>query len=135
MSDPATLPRDLLQANETRVRLSHGSGWVLPADAVRVDPASEFANPFRWIGSVGSSGGEWWVERGSRRWYRSSKAEVQQLAVTLHADWMAEPEQTQLRRRVRGVFKERRPACWCALDGSCHGDTLVFIATTPKDGT
>lgn len=119
----------------TRMQLSRVRGAPLPDNALRCDAGTEFANPFRVMGTVDHMGSQWWVEHiNGRHWPCTGRLHAHGLAVELHKAWIEAPQQQAFRDRVREALHGRVPACWCGLDTPCHGDTLAAIASTAMEG-
>ncbi len=135
IDSPAPTAELDLEPLPPRIQMLQWRGYLLPKDAVRCDGISEFANPFRWMGSVGGDGdgGEWWVERRLSRWAAKGRLQAMQMAFDLHADWLLAPEQKARRNQVRHAFRGKRPACFCRLDEPCCGDTLALVAATEEE--
>lgn len=98
-----------------RIRLSRVKGWRLPDDAVKVDRATKWGNPF----VVGVDG---------------SAAECVDLYRKLLAGLVCVSAKAPIDRqhRTRSVvltdwheLAGKRLACWCRPDAPCHADALA----------
>ena len=106
-----------------RVQLKRERGWRMPENTVKVDRTSKFGNPFT-------------ADRYGR-----------EQAVALHRLWMTGEMTDEYimgafpgligkhlvsRRKTMGALLPtlagKNLACWCSLDGPCHGDTLLELA-------
>lgn len=131
----------------SRIRLSRAKGWRMPEEAVRVDRATIWGNPWR-VGKPGlmllprALGTGWELEM------LAAKSIDEDQAVTCYRDWLAgdPPRPAGLTSRgiaaYRSQLGERRAlilsrlpelrgrslACWCALDAPCHADVLLELA-------
>ncbi|MGZ9812612.1 DUF4326 domain-containing protein [Pseudoroseicyclus sp. H15] len=99
-----------------QIQLSRRSSWRRPEGAVVVALSSLWGNPYR-IGHTCPAEG---ITRSLTR----------QEAVERHEAWLtgesvgASAERACARRELRG----QDLACWCPLEGPCHGDVLVRLA-------
>lgn len=135
----------------SRIRLSRAKGWRMPEEAVRVDRATIWGNPWQ-IGMPGKV----LLPRQDRStgWEMEAQACMPidaAEAVTCYHSWLAGyPLLLPARLTARGVavyraqLAERRDAilfrlprlrgralaCWCALDAPCHADVLLEMANT-----
>lgn len=100
-----------------RVQLSRARGWRKPDGVVVVARPSKWGNPFR-VGHPDPITGEPITTRAEavERYARHSRPGG---AFALDLD--------AVRRELGG----RDLACWCPLDGPCHADVLLRIASTP----
>jgi len=95
-----------------RIQLSRRRGWRMPRDAVKVDRATRWGNPFR--------------------------AGEQDAAhcVAMFRDWLVHglpqrPDLDAKRARILTDLHQLRGkclACWCKLDEPCHADVLLDLA-------
>jgi len=85
-----------------RIQLSRRKGFRLPADTIVVARPSRWGNPFR---AENASERPRMVER-YRKWFGSAAAK-------------------SLRAEAISCLCGRNLACWCPLDGPCHGDVLL----------
>ncbi len=85
---------------------------VIPADAVYVGRPTKFGNPFK-------------IQKDFPR----------DVCVAFYAGWMAQDEQSELRKAVREELAGKDLVCWCAPE-RCHADILLSIAndTSQKEG-
>lgn len=86
-------------------RVYHKARGYVPPDAVYVGRPTKFGNPF-------------YLHCESQRDEVCDKYE----------HWIAEPEQAQLRARIKSELKNKNLVCWCA-PARCHADTLLRIAS------
>ena len=115
-----------------RIRLSRARGWRKPADAVVVARPSRWGNPFP-VAAVLAAG------------EAAATAEGRALVVARFADavrrgpespWWTTEHADHL-GWIRGHVTElagRDLACWCPLDGPCHADVLLELASPPGRG-
>lgn len=105
-----------------RIRLSRAKGWRLPENTVVVSRPGPWGNPF----VVGEDG---------------TRAEVVRLHRLLLGGYLclsakADPDKQRahLKHAVANIasLAGKNVACWCALDGPCHGDTLLELAALAK---
>lgn len=96
-----------------RVQLKRSKGWKMPAGALKVDRSTRWGNPF----SVADCGSAAAAVAAHARWLRGE---------VLGPDGAAPPSLEDLRRSLQG----RDLACWCALEGPCHADLLLRLATS-----
>ena len=75
-----------------------------PAGAVRVDRRTDFGNPF----IIGRDG---------------TREEV----IDKYEEWIWQPEQAALRRRIMWELQDKDLLCWCAPE-ECHADIILHIA-------
>lgn len=100
-----------------RIQLSRRKGWRMPANAVKVDRATKWGNPF----IVGEHGTTHECVRlyqllaGGLLCMTTGNIEAQQKA-------RAAMEQAQAELRGKDL------ACWCRLDKPCHADILLWLA-------
>lgn len=105
-----------------RIRLSRARGWRLPAGAVNVARPGKWGNPF----VVGKD--------GTRLQCVAMFAALAGGFIALGGRQTLE-EQIGLYRRLRrsiGELEGRDLACWCAEDGHCHGDFLLWLANAGR---
>ena len=100
-----------------RIRLHRTRGWRKPAGAVVV------ARPSRW-------GNPWRVDpTGATPWSVADRA----TAVARFRELMSGVDVSvdyPSREEIRAALAGRDLACWCPLDGPCHGDVLLEIANS-----
>ncbi|WP_088348935.1 MULTISPECIES: DUF4326 domain-containing protein [Rhodomicrobium] len=108
----------------TRIQLRRAKGWRMPENTVKVDRATRWGNPF----IVGQDG---------------SRAECVELYRALLAGQTCPTcktpvaQQRAARDHVFSHIAELRGknlACWCPLDGPCHGDVLLELAYKSEIG-
>lgn len=87
-----------------RIQRKRTRGWRMPEDARYVGRPGPFGNPF----SV--------QERGREG------------AVAAYRVWLSQPDQLDLRNRIRRELRGRDLACWCSLAEACHADVLLRVA-------
>jgi len=105
-----------------RIRLSSGRGWRLPDNTVNVARPGPHGNPF----VVGRDG---------------TRAECVHLFALLGAGLVClsckaeiEPQQRTIALINAGLddLRGHDVACWCTLDGPCHGDIWLALANEPR---
>lgn len=96
-----------------RIQLSRQAGWRKPDNAVVVSRPSKWGNPFR-------------IGQRDPRPGREGERLDQAGTVALHRERAR--ADLVLRQLVREELVGRDVACWCSLDGPCHGDTLLEMA-------
>ena len=79
-----------------------------PRDAIYVGRPTAFGNPFE----IGRDG---------------TRAQV----IDRYREWLAAPEQAELRDRVRRELRGHDLACWCAPH-ACHADVLLALANADR---
>ena len=100
MPDPTTTS----QPPGPRVYSRRRGATPPPPGAIYVGRPTRFGNPFE----LGRDG---------------SRADV----IDAYRRWLAEPEQRELRERVRRELRGRDLVCWCAPE-PCHADVLLALA-------
>jgi hypothetical protein len=103
-----------------RVQLKRSKGWRMPANTVKVDRSTRYGNPFEAF--EGDAG---WTITGPEFHCvgLSSKAEASMLAVETYRKWATDGNAPDL-----SALRGKNLACWCSLDGVCHGDVLLDLA-------
>lgn len=103
-----------------RIRLSRAKGWKMPHGAVKIDRSTPWGNPF----IVGVHG----TRAACVDLYRRLMSGL--LCLTTHN---AEQQQAahEYVAKHKGDLRGKDLACWCSLDGHCHGDVLLEIANSP----
>jgi hypothetical protein len=105
-----------------RIRLSRRKGWRLPDGAVNVARPSKWGNPF----VVGQDG---------------TRAQCVEFYALLAGGYLCLTAKAEIepQRRVMAMMKSQLHqirgatlACWCSLDGPCHGDVLLALANEPR---
>lgn len=101
-----------------RIRLSRAKGFRLQADAVNV------ARPGRW-GNLFIVG-----QHGTRLQCAAKFYQLARGMITFSENVDVDAQMTMYRRIRRHVheLKGRDVACWCDLDGPCHGDVYLLLA-------
>jgi hypothetical protein len=94
-----------------RIQLKRSRGWKMPANAVKVDRTTRWGNPFT-IAECGSVAAAV-AQHG--RWMRGEIAAPGGIEPPTH-------------EAIRAGLAGRDLACWCALNGPCHGELLLAIA-------
>lgn len=97
-----------------RIQLSRRKGWRMPANTAKIDRTSKWGNPFV-IGADGTR--EECIEK-YRRFVAGKTA-------TDRKDVLAS---RKLVAAHASELKGKNLACWCSLDGPCHGDILLELA-------
>jgi hypothetical protein len=101
-----------------RIRLSRKKGYRKPPDAVTVSRPTKWGNPFDWRNYI----------------FAPTEHEAKQLAVDDFRDWLAGKdgqyyiEQRQWILDHLHELRDKDVACWCRLDGPCHGDVYLELA-------
>lgn len=94
-----------IESPPRRIRLSRRKGWRLPPGAMSVARPTAWGNPFRVGDDVAGFGTV------------ATRAD----AVALFPERVTGPPSGHGYDELRG----RDLACWCPLDGPCHGDVLL----------
>lgn len=107
-----------MMAAPYRVRLSRKKGWRIPPDTVSVARPGKWGNPYI-VGKDGTRAqcaGLYYTLLGGFIDFSGKLTVDEQLAI-----W---------RRGQRSLadLKGKNVACWCSLDGPCHGDILLALA-------
>jgi hypothetical protein len=110
-----------------RIQLSRSKGWRLPANAMKVDRATRFGNPYRI--------GEPMDMKIARRWGWNISPAGQKLVCKDAAEAVARfchclRWDEAIHPYVREQLGGRNLACWCALDVPCHADILLRISNS-----
>lgn len=105
-----------------RIRLRRAKGWRLPPNAVRVDRATRWGNPFAVRPELPTG-----MLIDERRGLFSAASPEH--AVAAFRNWLLRTEEGaalmhEARMRLRGLDL----ACWCELDAPCHADVLLEVA-------
>ena len=104
-----------------RIQLRRSKGWRMPENTVKVDRTTKWGNPFLVTPEL-----------------------TREESITLYEKMIAGkpakdgPLTVAQQRETRdfilasvGQLKGKNLACWCSLDGPCHGDVLLKLAN-PK---
>ena len=102
-----------------RIQLKRSKGWRMPDNTVKIDRTTRYGNPFEVFES--DTG---WSIKGPEFACAglASKAEASAIAVEAYRQWAVAgntPDLTALRGK--------NLACWCPLEGACHGDVLLEL--------
>jgi hypothetical protein len=98
-----------------RVQLRRTRGWRMPANAIKVDRATAWGNPYKLFEGL-------------------PREEAQRLAVAAFRRWLdgQDPEFAPSRRatllRRLPELRGRDLACWCGPSEECHADVLLELA-------
>jgi hypothetical protein len=94
-----------------RIQLSRAKGWRKPENTVVI------ARPFRWGNpfAIGTP------EEGGR---------TRQRAVAEYREALLEGRLSFGVDEVKARLRGKNLACWCSLDGPCHGDVLLEVANS-----
>lgn len=125
-----------------RIQLSRRKGWRMPPNTVNVARPTIFSNPFK-IGSpsgcdFGDGGPEPLIKAMTREqcveFYRTMSQGI--LTPEMHPNGHRWVE--RLRAKIGGYYpfewiaselRGKNLACWCPLDGPCHADVLLKLAS------
>jgi len=93
----------------------------MPDNTVKIDRTTRYGNPFE----VSENKDAGWSIKGPDfvRSGLSSRAEASTIAVEAYRKWAEEGNAPNL-----GAIRGKNLACWCPLDGACHGDVLLKLA-------
>jgi hypothetical protein len=94
-----------------RIRLSRAKGWRKPDNTVVVARPTRWGNPFA-IGTPASGG-------------MSREVAVARFQEELLAGRLPFGVDD-----VKAELRGKNLACWCSLDGPCHGDVLLEVANS-----
>ena len=95
-----------------RIQLSRRKGFRLPPNTVSVARPSKWGNPYV-VGTTKNLCGRPMDAEDAVNWFRAN----------LECG-MSDISTADVRRELRG----KNLACWCPVDGPCHGDLLLQIA-------
>ncbi|HEY8994663.1 MAG TPA: DUF4326 domain-containing protein [Lacunisphaera sp.] len=87
-----------------RIQLSRRKGWKIPAGTIVVSRPSRWGNP-----------------------YRARTPDERRVAVAKYARFIQSPRGRILRQNAIKYLRGYNLACWCPLDGPCHGDVLLEL--------
>lgn len=105
-----------------RVQLRRAKGWKMPANTVKVDRTTKWGNPFL-------------VTQQMTREQSIEHYEQMMAGKPVAAVGISVATQDEMRAVILaevGELKGKNLACWCSLDGPCHGDVLLRLANSPK---
>ena len=101
-----------------RIQLRRSKGWKMPANTVKVDRTTKWGNPFLITPEL--------TREQSIALYEKMIAGKPATGGGLSLD-----RQSKLRETIFaeiGELSGKNLACWCSLDGPCHGDVLLKLA-------
>jgi hypothetical protein len=101
-----------------RVQLRRAKGWKMPENTVKVDRTTKWGNPFVVTPQI--------TREQSIDLFKRMMAGRPAKGLAL-----SEAEQREKRAFILAHIEELRGknlACWCSLDGPCHGDILLELA-------
>ena len=101
-----------------RIRLSRAAGFRLPPNTINVARPGKLGNPFVV--------GKW----GTRPQCVSALASLSAGFINLGTSQVTIDAQLALWGHIHAVrdrFAGRDVACWCSLDGPCHGDVYLHL--------
>jgi len=104
-----------------RIQLRRSKGWKMPANTVKVDRTTKWGNPFLVTPEVTREQSIAFYEK----MIAGKPAKDSALSVA---------QQREMRDVILanvGELTGKNLACWCSLDGPCHGDVLLKLAN-PK---
>jgi hypothetical protein len=105
-----------------RIQLRRSKGWKMPENTVKVDRTTKWGNPFLVTPEV--------TREQSIAFY------VKMIAGKPAKDSpLSVAQQREMRDAILasvGELTGKNLACWCSLDGPCHGDVLLKLAN-PRD--
>ena len=109
-----------------RIQLSRRKGWRMPANTVKVCRPGKWGNPvtkqayedLTAILGPGRLPADWrvWAVKNYEAWLGGEIAEL------------GTPPAVEA---IRAELAGKNLACWCPLDGPCHGDVLLELANAP----
>jgi hypothetical protein len=116
-----------------RIQLKRSGGWRLPKGAVSVARPASWGNPYTVVGAI---------ENG----WAATEADARKVAVEFFRTWLLheDPGDSDTYRTGARIYDRRwmvahlpdltgrAVACWCPLDGPCHGDVLLEAANSPS---
>ncbi len=101
-----------------RIQLRRSKGWKMPANTVKIDRTTKWGNPFLVTPELTREQSIALYEK----MIAGKPAKDGPLSVA---------EQRELRETILagvGELAGKNLACWCSLDGPCHGDVLLKLA-------
>ncbi len=105
-----------------RVQLRRAKGWKMPANTVKIDRTTKWGNPFVVTPEIS--------REQSIDFFKRMMAGQPAKGLAL-----SEAEQQEKRALILAHIDElrgRNLACWCSLDGACHGDVLLEFANAKE---
>jgi hypothetical protein len=106
------------KSHPQRIQLRRSKGWKMPGNTVKIDRTTKWGNPFLVTPEVTREQSIAFYEK----MIAGKPAKDGPLSVA---------EQRELRETILagvGELKGKNLACWCSLDGPCHGDVLLKLA-------
>ncbi|WP_321340886.1 DUF4326 domain-containing protein [Breoghania sp.] len=102
----------------SRIQLSRKKGWRKPEGAVVVSRPGKWGNPFTIAASAaaGHSDPRAHAVHSYEAWVKGE--------IAPEMGGGAPPSLEKIRAELGG----KDLACWCSLDGPCHGDVLLRLA-------
>jgi hypothetical protein len=103
-----------------RIQLRRSKGWKMPENTVKVDRTTKWGNPFLVTPELTREESIALYEK----MIAGKPAKDSPLPVA---------QQRELREFILahvGELSGKNLACWCSLDGPCHGDTLLKLANS-----
>jgi hypothetical protein len=101
-----------------RIQLRRTKGWKMPADTVKIDRTTKWGNPFAVTPEL--------TREQSIALYEKMIAGEPATGGGLSLAKQRELRETLLAEI--GELKGKNLACWCSLDGPCHGNVLLRLA-------
>jgi len=96
------------------IQLNRSKGWRKPENTVYVGRPSKWGNLFEWDELL--KGG-------------TTKEQARKIVVQQYEDWIHTTEEgRETIRNAKQELKGKNLACWCPVDGPCHGKILLRIA-------
>lgn len=109
-----------------RIKRQRAKGWSKPPGAVYVGRGSRYGNPYRVEYSLR---GTWSVYHQGEPIHPAFRYDdAVAYSIERYRQWINEPEQADLRAKVRAELAGRDLMCWCREGDPCHGDVLLKIA-------
>jgi hypothetical protein len=99
-----------------RIRLSRAKGWRKPNNTIVIARPTRWGNPF----AIGKPQPETEQAGGMTREAAVARFRAELLAGRLQFGV----------DEVKGELRGKNLACWCSLDGPCHGDVLLEVANS-----
>lgn len=104
-----------------RVQLRRSKGWKMPDNTVKIDRTTKWGNPFL-------------ITPKMTREQSIAHYEQMMAGKPVAAGGISVETQDKLRAVILAEVQElkgKNLACWCSLDGPCHGDVLLRLANAP----